>query len=461
MKKEFSEQSPENELNLGYKSKSPCKDCNVEMDMKGMVHTIPSIFLCECTEFDTDLLGSRIHFSNVNVKHHHDLTNNSKSYKVVAVYSKAYSSLLVQIDSNRTLIWYQRLSICTKEELKCFKEANRFMFECSKFSVALATDYVDVKWYILSCMRHTFTSIPLLNCINQSNLEIIDDINSSKEYSFMNMVSGEITACTGQDIVDIINGNELKSAAVDVYLTILANTAFSNDRRVLVVQTHDFSLLRRDWAGHRLYLKLYKKHAHVKYDYAIAVCNLGDVHWVLLFYHFKDQKLYYMDSLKHDINSQCTYLFLEYISILSNVLYQTSIDNLKIVELAKQDNFVNQTDNKNCGIFCCRYAKMFILSCHHFVFTNFAFTLLRSQIKVEVLSEEIQMPGYFREFQATSLFEGLPDELTLALSDNKNIKLTANDMKDSARQEYETLLKNFVPPVFVTQEYREIHYNIG
>ena len=66
-----------------------------------------------------------------------------------------------------------------------------------------------------------------------------------------------------------------------------------------------------------------------------------------------------MDSLKHDINSQCTYLFLEYISILSNVLYQTSIDNLKIVELAKQDNFVNQTDNKNCGIFYCIYAKMF------------------------------------------------------------------------------------------------------
>ena len=102
---------------------------------------------------------------------------------------------------------------------------------------------------------------------------------------------GEITACTGQDIVNIINGNELKSAAVDVYLTILANTAFSNDRRVLVVQTHDFSLLRRDWARHRLYLKLYKKHAHVKYDYAIAVCNLRDIHWVLLFLSFQGPKV--------------------------------------------------------------------------------------------------------------------------------------------------------------------------
>ena len=66
------------------------------------------------------------------------------------------------------------------------------------------------------------------------------------------------------------------------------------------------------------------------------------------------------------------------------------------------------------------------------MFTNFAFTLLRSQIGVEILSEEIQMPGYFREFQVTSLSEGLPDELTLALSDDKDIKLTTNDMKDSA-----------------------------
>ena len=106
--------------------------------------------------------------------------------------------------------------------------------------------------------RASFMNIPFNPYIGMSSKLITVDVNGDLDSTFLNNVSGEI----GQDIADIIQGKSFTGSVIDVYLTLIANMAYSNFmRKVLVMQTHDFLRIQKRAAKQNLYCKISKNHS--------------------------------------------------------------------------------------------------------------------------------------------------------------------------------------------------------